>query len=443
VAYDEVNFFTGQRVNQNPPFATASNPATGNQLCFSQPWLIGGTGFGCSQVGGTAVSPYPTPQIPTPATALFPAQGQFIVLPTQFHPSDTLQWTFSIQHDFPKGWQVQIDYIGNKTNHAPIGIPLNNAIYIPGVWGPNGTGCAGIVTTGPAAVKPGAAGSNCSTTANQNSRFALTVANPLQGNQYTGGGGGTVLVGDSAIGNYNGLVTSVNHRVSTTLSILANWTWSKCLNEADASGDLAGVSVSNPLNIRLDYAPCGSDYRHIENLTMVATSKFSFPNRIESALLNNWEFAPLVHIVSGAPFTVFTGTDVSLTDNGAGIDRANSVPGVPVYIHLANRQGSGAANRGYLNPAAFAVNTVLGSFGNTSRNAYRGLPSYQVDAQVSRIFPIYERLNLDFRLEAFNMLNHPNFSNPSSSNPSSSTFGQISSTSNNARVFQGGVKISF
>ena len=443
VAYDEVNFFTGQRVNQNPPFATASNPATGNQLCFSQPWLIGGTGFGCSQVGGTAVSPYPTPQIPTPATALFPAQGQFIVLPTQFHPSDTLQWTLSIQHDFPKGWQVQIDYIGNKTNHAPIGIPLNNAIYIPGVWGPNGTGCAGIVTTGPAAVKPGAAGSNCSTTANQNSRFALTVANPLQGNQYTGGGGGTVLVGDSAIGNYNGLVTSVNHRVSTTLSILANWTWSKCLNEADASGDLAGVSVSNPLNIRLDYAPCGSDYRHIENLTMVATSKFSFPNRIESALLNNWEFAPLVHIVSGAPFTVFTGTDVSLTDNGAGIDRANSVPGVPVYIHLANRQGSGAANRGYLNPAAFAVNTVLGSFGNTSRNAYRGLPSYQVDAQVSRIFPIYERLNLDFRLEAFNMLNHPNFSNPSSSNPSSSTFGQISSTSNNARVFQGGVKISF
>ena len=225
--------------------------------------------------------------------------------------------------------------------------------------------------------------------------------------------------------------------------MLANWTWSKCLNEADASGDLAAVTVEDPTNPRLDYAPCGSDYRHIENLTMVAISKFGFPNRIEKALLNNWEFAPLVHIVSGAPFTVTQGTDESLTDNGASIDRANVVQGQPVYLHIANRQGSGQANRAYLNPAAFALNTVLGTFGNASRNAYRGLPAYQFDAQVSRIFPIHERLNLDLRLEAFNALNHPNFSNPSASNPSSSTFGQISATSNNARVFQGGIKLSF
>ena len=214
VAYDEVNFFTGQRVNQNPPFATASNPATGAQLCFSNPWLVGGTGGGgCGQTGGTNVSPYPTPQIPTPATALFPAQGQYIVLPTQFHPSDTLQYTASVQHEFPRGWQLQVDYIGNRTHHAPIGLPLDNAIFIPGVWGAGGTGCTGIVTTGPAAVKPGAVGTNCSTTGNQNSRFALTVANPQQGNQYLGGGGGSVLVGDSSIGNYNGLVTTVQHRL--------------------------------------------------------------------------------------------------------------------------------------------------------------------------------------------------------------------------------------
>ena len=129
-------------------------------------------------------------------------------------------------------------------------LPLSPAIYIPGVWGAGGTGCTGIVTTGPAAVKPGAAGTNCSTTGNQNSRFKLTIANPTQGNQLAGGGGGSVVVADSATANYNGLVSSLNHRLSSTFNLFANWTWSKCLNIEDAQGDLASTTVENPNNPR-------------------------------------------------------------------------------------------------------------------------------------------------------------------------------------------------
>ena len=159
-------------------------------------------------------------------------------------------------------------------------------------------------------------------------------------------------------------------------------------------------------------------------------------------MLNNWEFAPLVHIQSGGPFSVTEGKDEAYTDNGN--DRANLIPGVPVYLNTAFRLATGEANRGYLNPNAFALNNVIGTFGNTGRNAFRGIPSYQFDAQVSRIFPIHESLAMDFRLEAFNMLNHPNFSNPSASNPASSnsTFGQISGSSA-ARIFQGAVKVTF
>jgi hypothetical protein len=455
--YDEPNFFTAQRVTQNPPFATASSPNTSAQLCLSTPWLVGGVGRGCSQVGGTNTEPFPQPVVPTKAQAVFPAQGQFIVLPTHFHPSYTIQYTASIQRDLGKGWMLQLDYIGNGTRHAPIGYPFNNAVFIPGVWGAGGTGCAGIVTTGPAAVKPGAAGTNCSTPANQNSRFALTIANPLQGNQYTGGGGGSVVVGDYATANYNGLVTSLQHRLSTTFSVLANWTWSKCLNEADAGGDVTGSSVSSPNTPRLDYAPCGSDYRHIENFVIIALSKFGFSNRIERAALNGWEVAPKVQILSGAPFNVTSGVDNSLTDNN-GLDRPNLVPGVPVYQRVAFRNISSPANREYLNPAAFAQVTAscpgypnvvattcpqLGTLGNIGRNAFRGIPAYNVDAQVSRIFPVYERLTLNLRLEAFNLLNHPNFSTPSTNLNTTSSFGQVSGTSNQARVFQGSVKLVF
>jgi hypothetical protein len=369
-------------------------------------------------------------------------------MPTQFHPSDTAQWTASVQHDFPHGWQLQVDYIGNKTSHSPLGYPLNNAVYIPGVWGAGGTGCDPIAKTGPASAftlykaSTYAAGQPCSTTANYQARYYLTTQNPAQGNQYIGGGGGTVLVGDFGWANYNGLVTSINHRLSSSFSLVANHTWSKCLNLNDASGDYAGTSVSNPKNIASDYGPCGADYRNIENVVMIAKSEFAFTNRWEKAVLDNWEFAPLVSIRSGGPFSVTQGADEAYTNNGS--DRANQIPGVPVYLKTAFRQSTGQASRGYLNPAAFALNTAIGTFGNTGRNAFRGRTSYQVDAQISRLFPIHERLTMNLRLEAFNMLNHPNFSNPSASNPaaSNSTFGQISGSSD-ARVFQGAVKFSF
>ena len=448
VAYDEVNFFTAQRNQQNAPFATSSSPNTSNQLCFNEPWLIGGAGYGCDQVGGANTNPYPQPQVPTAGTATFPAQSQYYFQTPQFHPSDTVQWTASIQHNFPHGWQLQVDYIGNHTSHDPLDIPVNNAVYIPGVWGPSGSGCDPIVKTGPASVFKVTSSANyapgkpCSSPATQQSRYALSIANPAQGNSFAGAGG-TGMISAFAWSNYNGLVTTIQHRLSSSFSLLANHTWSKCLNIYDALGDPNGASVSDPKNLSRDYGPCGSDYRNIENVVLIARSEFAHSNRIERAVLNNWELAPLVHIQSGAPFSVSQGNDESLTGNGG--DRANRVPGVPLYLHIARRSATGQANRGYLNPAAFTLNPNPGTFGDTGRNAFRGLPSYQVDSQLSRIFPIHERLALDLRLEAFNLLNHPNLSNPSASNPSpsNSTFGQISSTSNNARVFQGAVKLTF
>ena len=441
--YDMVNFFTGQRNQQNPPFATAIaqlQTSSSGPISFSSPW----------SVGSITTSPFPQPTIPTPATAQFFPQSQYIVLTKQFHPSYTEQWTASVQRQFGQGWQLQLQYIGSHTVHAPMGTPLSPAIYIPGVWGASGAGCAGIVRTGPAAVTPGAAGTPCSTVKNQTSRYALTIANPTQGNQYLGGGGGTVLVNSVGMANYNGLITTVQHRLSNNFSLLVNHTWSKCLNVADASGDYAGTSVSNPNNPGFDYGPCGSDYRHVLNVVPILRSNFHL-NRLASLVVNNWEFGPLLHIISGAPFNVTSGQDNSFT--AIGQDRPN-LTGSP-YVHQKILSGSGASNRNYLNPASFAQVTDgcptsplspatcpgYGTLGNIGRNSFRGTTHYQFDAQVSRHFPIHESLAATLRLEAFNVLNHPNFNNPTTGR-TSSTFGQISGT-DAARIFQGSVKLTF
>jgi Carboxypeptidase regulatory-like domain len=443
LAYDNPNFFTAQRNQQNPPFATSiSNTQTSGSgpLSFSAPW----------SVGAITTSPFPQPSVPTAAEAQFFPQSQYIFVVPQFHAAYTIQWTLSVQHQFGHGWQAQLDYIGNATRHDPIGFGVNPAVYIPGVWGTGGTGCTGIVTTGPAAVTPGAAGTPCSTTKNETSRFLLATENPAQGNQYEGGGGGSVVVSDTANASYNGMVATLQHRLSSTFSLLANWTWAKCLNIDDASGDYAGTSVEDINNPAMDYGPCGSDYRNIENISMVTRSAFhSHFNRAARLIVNDWELAPLIHIQSGAPFTVTAGADNSLTD--VGNDRPNLVAGVSPYHEVSFRKGSGETNREYLNPAAFAEVcpgnvtagcAAAGTYGNIGRNSFRGPSSLQFDAQISRIFPIGERFNTTFRLEAFNVLNHPDFSNPTSS-LTSSTFGQISSTTNQARVFQGSVKFDF
>ncbi len=442
--YDNPNFFTAQRNQQNPPFATAisqTQTSSSGPLSFSNPW----------SVGSITTSPFPQPAVPSPSQAQYFAQSQYIVTVPHFKPAYSFQWTFSIQRQFAHGWQAQVDYIGNTTRRGPLGYTFNPAVFIPGTWGPNGTGCTGIVTTGPAKVTPGAAGTDCSTTKNQNSRFLLTMENPTQGNQYGGGGGGSVYVGSEGTANYNALVSSLNHRLSSTFSLLANWTWSKCLNIYDAQGDYAGTATENPYNIGMDYGPCGSDYRHIVNTSLVAKSNFTRFNGLTKLALNGWELAPLVRILTGSPINVTAGGDDSLTD--VGNDRPNRVAGVSPYAEVSFRKGTGAANREYLNPSAFAEvcpNNVTtgcparGTYGNISRNAFRGPKSLQFDAQISRVFPIHENWTTTLRLEAFNVLNHPDFSNPDANlSHQTSTFGQVSSTTNSAREFQGSVKINF
>ena len=123
LAYDKPNFFTGQRAQQNPPFATAiSNTQTSGSapLNFGAPW----------SVGQFTTSPFPQPVVPTPSQAQFFAQSQYIVMPKQFLSAYTIQWTLSVQHQFGRGWQGQVDYIGNRTVHDPMGTPLSPALYI-------------------------------------------------------------------------------------------------------------------------------------------------------------------------------------------------------------------------------------------------------------------------------------------------------------------------
>ncbi len=424
LVYDETNFFAASETGQNPPFSTqVTNSATSSgPLSFASPWA-GGT---------TPGNPFPQPFTP-PSTTTFSNQSQYIVYPKKFLSPYVLQWTASVQHELPRGWQFQIDYIGNKTTHSAYGYPLNPAVYIPGIS--SGPGSCGSIVTAPAA------GSPCSSTGNQANRFLLSTLNPTQGVKYLGGGAGTVTMVPGATAHYNALVATIQHRMTSSFVFLANYTWSHCLDIQDNPGAFNSTAVENPNNIRADMANCGFDRRHMVNSSLVAESKFGLTGW-KGYVINHWQIAPLLRITSGAPFNVTSGLDNSLTD--VNNDRPNIAGGAKVYTYTRPTQANANNSSVYINASAFTTNAI-GTYGNLGRNAFMGPKYFQLDASLSRTFPLRDRFAMVLRLEAFNVPNHPNFANPSSLALNSSTFGKITAiaSGSNPRIFQGAVKFTF
>jgi hypothetical protein len=412
---DMVNLFMGQNMNVNPPFSqSVENQNVNAPLNFSSPW----------STGTVTTNPFPVPLKPTSST-VFQQGSQYIVLPKQYQPPQMLQYTASMQHEFGRGWQFQIDYIGNRTLFNSYAFPMNPAVYLPGTCG----------------------GSPCSTLGNTASRFSLTMANPTQGPYYSGGGQGSTFVVTGANSSYNGMIATLQHRLSSNFVLMSNYTWSHCIDVADNVGDTEAVTVQNPYDIKADRSNCGFDFRNVFNTTVVASSHFNMSGWKAQAL-NHWQIAPLVHVTSGAAFTVVSGVDNSLTDILN--DRPNLTNPSVLYTHNKIQSGP-AANAQYINPAAFTQNPT-GTFGDSKPFAYRGPAFVQVDSALDRSFALHESLALTLRLEAFNVLNHPNFATPEGNGylgqPTSlvsPTFGEITSTVNNygARIFQGAVKLTF
>ena len=97
--------------------------------------------------------------------------------------------------------------------------------------------------------------------------------------------------------------------------------------------------------------------------------------------------------------------------------------------------------KGYFNKTAF---TNPASFGDTGKNAYWGPHVFAIDASIMKNWTLTEGMNLQFRWEAFNATNHPNFANPDGTQWGGSHTGMISGLGNvPPRVMQGALKLTF
>ena len=254
----------------------------------------------------------------------------------------------------------------------------------------------------------------------------------------------------NATSSYNALQATYEHQFSLGLSMLANYTWSKCMSDqrtqAKTSPNYRAPWLPG-FGIGADYAVCDIDTADIVHLS----GTYDLPvgrgrifanhmNRAEDAILGGWSVNFIYSYQSGQPFNI--GCATSTTANYG--CNANVVSGQKLYAGPHNRVQ-------WLNPAAFATPSVatqigqsdvspLGSIGQQARG-----PGFNnVDSSLFKNFTVSDAIRVQFRAEAFNTFNNAQFAQPSSTNyTNTTTFGTITSLRNGPRVLQLALKLFY
>ena len=240
--------------------------------------------------------------------------------------------------------------------------------------------------------------------------------------------------------NYNALQTRFQRRWSRGLYALVSYTWSKSIDDASNFFSSAGDPnfPQNSYDVAAERGRSNFDVRH----RLSASYSYALPfgkgqSGWEGTLLGGWETHGIITLQSGRPFTVALLPEIDNSGTGRSIlgFGANDRPNL-----IGNPELSSPTTLQWFNTAAFAF-PAPGTFGDAGRNILDGPGFQNVNASIVKNTTFGERFNLQFRAEAFNLFNHPNFNLPDNF-LGSPTFGRITSA-RDPRHIQFGLKFLF
>lgn len=341
----------------------------------------------------------------TPETASFTTPYSVIFPDKNYRNAYTIGVNLGVQHKISKGSIVEVNYLGRFARHLMMPVDLNDAIvdcsgkyYLanPSVF------CPSSVTTG----------------------YADRVRYP--GFNY--GGQGVVDLVSEATASYNALQAIYTQRAYRNLTLLANYTYSRTLDEQST----LSTSNSNPTpgNMAGQYGPSDQNTTQILNagwrLKIPKLHKASAPLK---AVFNDWAFNGTYNARTGHPVNITFGGDEIGNDEPS--QRAYLIPGMsPTLPSNRHRVDKIAA---WFNPAAFSKPAAF-TTSNIGRNFIIG-PGY-INTTFSftkeiQLHKVHDGMHAQFRVELFNVFNTVNLGQPranySSSAAQASTFGSINS----------------
>jgi hypothetical protein len=222
---------------------------------------------------------------------------------------------------------------------------------------------------------------------------------------------------------YNAMQLTFARRLSKGLAFSANYTWSHIIDQAGALSEGEGGSmncygsgclmdnVANPaqpivVNGWQEYDRGTGDLDVRQRITVTFNYQLPFGKSLSGAagqIIKGWAFSAAASYATGMPFTVVNGV------------MGPSISGVQVRDERIDMIGDWHVDNPtigqWFNVTAFKKQTS-GTFGNEGRNVLVGPPNRKLDIALAKEFLVREPFRLQFRFEAFNVTNTPNFNKP-------------------------------
>jgi hypothetical protein len=338
---------------------------------------------------------------PTLGSAGLPAP--FSVKPNNTTPY-TLEWNASLQQDLGHGVVMELAYTAVATHHLWKRYDQNMDLLVPGV------------------------------DASGNSITTNVGVRPFPAFQH-----GILTTTTAASADFNGGSVKVEKRAKNDgLYVLGSYQWSKNLD--NNSGEVEANDTAYSTNFAFDHSYARFDVRH----RAVISGGYQLPfgknhqmlnNNVGNALAGGWSLQPAIQLRTGYPFSPSrSGATFGTYTPG----RVNLAPGRSLQSAFRKNPSINS----WFDPTAFA-NPGATVQGNVRRNTLRGPGTTQVDFSAIKTFPIKERVQGQFRAEAYNIINGGIFAQPASNISTTSTVGKISSTSGDNRSIQLALKVLF
>ena len=264
-------------------------------------------------------------------------------------------------------------------------------------------------------------------------KYTVNLINPATGLRPLTNFSSFGMKTNTASNNFNALQASLQRRFVHGLLFQTNYMWSHGISDAsDGSG--TGIGFENMACRACDRSSTDLDVRHTITINGIYQLPFGPKQRFLnsgfiSQALGGWELSSLAQARTGLPVNItITRKASAMLDGNTSNQRPNLVAGQSIYA-------TDQTINDWFNLAAFST-PAKDTWGDLGRYVANGPGAFEIDTSLEKKFQITERYTFDLRASAFNVLNHPEFSNPAG-NISKASFGTITSILNDGATGSG------